>query len=51
VQLVQLSDMCQTVMTKADSVKIRFQETTSEGREDFIYVIVTGIFVVYNSVR
>jgi hypothetical protein len=44
--------MCQMVRTYAeDSVKIRYQETTSEDTEDFVCAAVTVIFIVCKPVR
>jgi hypothetical protein len=43
--------MCQMVRTWANSVKNRYQETTSEDCEDFMCAVVTIIFRECNSVR
>jgi hypothetical protein len=40
----QLWGVCQAVRTSADSVKDRYQETSSEDREDFMCAIITVIF-------
>jgi hypothetical protein len=48
----QLWDIRQPVRTLAeDSVKIRYQETTSEDTEDFMCAAVTVIFRVCKPVR